>query len=82
MNALHVYEFISYTVTSMEVEGDPVWRDYLRVNHRLLVDAEPIALVVAETLSETLKRTPQTVERVRRQAVLLGVGDLLARFDR
>ena len=81
MARLHVYELASYTATFLEITACPVWRDYLRANYRLQISAEPRALVVAETLTETLKRAPQTMARQYRRESALGLRELLARFD-
>ncbi|HVG30286.1 MAG TPA: ATP-binding protein [Pyrinomonadaceae bacterium] len=81
MNALHTHELASFNATFMEISANPVWRDYLRASYRLQVAAEPRALVVADTLIETLKRAPQTMARHYRRASALGLRDLLARFD-
>jgi serine/threonine-protein kinase RsbW len=81
MNALHTHELASFNATFMEISANPVWRDYLRASYRLQVAAEPRALVVADTLIETLKRAPQTMARHYRRASALGLRDLLERFD-
>ncbi|MFL6228879.1 MAG: ATP-binding protein [Pyrinomonadaceae bacterium] len=81
MNALHTHELASFNATFMEISTNPVWRDYLKASYRLQVAAEPRALVVAETLLETLKRAPQTMARHYRRASALGLRQLLSRFD-
>ena len=81
MNALHTHELASFNATFMEMSADTVWRDYLKASYRLQVAAEPRALVVAETLVETLKRAPQTMARHYRRAAALGLRELLARFN-
>lgn len=81
MNALHTHELASFNATFMEISANPVWRDYLKASYRLQVAAEPRALVVADTLIETLKRAPQTMARHYRRASALGLRDLLERFD-
>jgi serine/threonine-protein kinase RsbW len=81
MNALHTRELASFNATFMEISTNAVWRDYLKASYRLQVAAEPRALVVAETLLETLKRAPQTMARHYRRANALGLRDLLSRFD-
>ena len=81
MNALHTHELASFNATFMEMSTNTVWRDYLRASYRLQVAAEPRALVVADTLVETLKRAPQAMARHYRRATALGLRDLLARFD-
>lgn len=81
MNALHTHELASFNATFMEISSAAVWRDYLKASYRLQVAAEPRALVVAETLLETLKRAPQTMARHYRRASALGLRELLARFE-
>jgi serine/threonine-protein kinase RsbW len=81
MSALHTHELASFNATFMEMSADTVWRDYLKASYRLQVAAEPRALVVAETLVETLKRAPQAMARHYRRAAALGLRDLLARFN-
>lgn len=79
--ALHVSELASFNATFMEIGTESLWRDYLRASYRLQVSVEPRALVVADTLVETLKRAPQTMARHYRRAAALGLRELLARFD-
>jgi serine/threonine-protein kinase RsbW len=81
MFALHVRELASFNATFMEIGTESLWRDYLRASYRLQVAAEPRALVVADTLVETLKRAPQTMARHYRRAAALGLRELLARFN-
>jgi serine/threonine-protein kinase RsbW len=79
---LHVHELASLNANFVEAGSDSlVWLDYLRARYRLEVAAEPRALVVAETLSETLKRAPQTMARHYRRAAALGLRELLERFN-
>ena len=81
MFALHVRELASFNATFMEISTESLWRDYLRASYRLQVATEPRALVVADTLVETLKRAPQTMARHYRRAAALGLLELLAQFD-
>ncbi|MDQ1611170.1 MAG: serine/threonine-protein kinase RsbW [Pyrinomonadaceae bacterium] len=81
MFALHVRELASFNATFMEIGTETLWRDYLRASYRLQVAVEPRALVVADTLVETLKRAPQTMARHYRRAAALNLRELLARFD-
>ncbi|MGI9107031.1 MAG: ATP-binding protein [Pyrinomonadaceae bacterium] len=81
MFSLHVHELASFNATFMQIGTESLWRDYLRANYRLQVAVEPRALVVADTLVETLKRAPQTMARHYRRASALGLRELLARFN-
>lgn len=79
---LHVHELASLNANFIEAGSDSlVWSDYLRARYRLEVAAEPRALVVAESLSETLKRAPQTMARHYRRVAALGLRELLERFN-
>ncbi len=79
---LHVHELASVNANFVDASTDSlVWSDYLRTRYRLEVAAEPRALVVAETLSETLKRAPQTMARHYRREAALGLRELLERFN-
>lgn len=81
MRDLHARELANFHATHVEVTPGLVWRDYLRISYRLQVAAEPRALVVADTLVETLKRAPQTLARHYRREAALKLGDLLRRFN-
>src|SRR5437763_755153 len=63
MRLLHMHELASFQATFVETTPSAVWRDYLRVSYRLHISVEPRALVVADTLVESLKRAPQTMAR-------------------
>lgn len=79
---LHVNELASLNANFIEVgNGSFAWGDYLSTRYRMEVAAEPRALVVAETLLETLKRAPQTMARHYRRAAALGLRELLQRFN-
>jgi serine/threonine-protein kinase RsbW len=79
---LHVHELASLNANFIEAGSDSlVWSDYLRARYRLEIAAEPRALVVAETLSGTLKRAPHTMARHYRREAALGLRELLERFN-
>ena len=79
---LHVHELASLNANFIEAGSNSlVWSDYLRARYRLEVAGEPRALVVADTLSETLKRAPQTMARHYRREAALGLRELLERFN-
>ena len=79
---LHVHELASMNSNFIEAGNNSlIWSDYLRARYRLEVGAEPRALVVADTLSETLKRAPQTMARHYRREAALGLRELLERFN-
>ncbi|HYH85356.1 MAG TPA: ATP-binding protein [Pyrinomonadaceae bacterium] len=81
MRLLHMHELASFHATFVETTPGHVWRDFLRISYRLQVAAEPRALVVADTLVETLKRAPRTMARHYRREAALNLGDLMQRFD-
>ena len=82
MRKLHVYELASLSANFIEAGSESlVWSDYLRARYRLEVAVEPRALVVAEMLSEVLKRAPQTMARHYRREAALGLRELLKRFN-
>lgn len=67
--------------TIVENGTNAVWNDCIRIGYRLHVEASPRALVLAETLTEVLKRAPQQMARYYRRAAALDLRELLARFD-
>ncbi|HEX8072878.1 MAG TPA: ATP-binding protein [Pyrinomonadaceae bacterium] len=81
LTGLHGHELASFNGTYVELGQSTVWRDYLRASYRLQIAAEPRALVVAETLVETLKRAPQTMARHYRRESALRLGELMRGFD-
>lgn len=79
---LHMNELASLNANFIAVgNGSFAWSDYLATRYRMEVAAEPRALVVAETLLETLKRAPHTMARHYRRAAALGLRELLQRFN-
>ncbi|HEX8775108.1 MAG TPA: ATP-binding protein [Pyrinomonadaceae bacterium] len=79
---LHINELASLNANFIEVgNGSHAWSDYLATRYRMEVAAEPRALVVAETLLETLKRAPHTMARHYRRAAALGLRELLVYFN-
>lgn len=81
MKDLHTHELAGFYSTYVETTPGVVWRDYLNVTYRLHVAVEPRALVVADTLMETMKRAPQTMARYYRRESAMKVAELLRRFD-
>lgn len=78
---LHVEELINWDGETIDVGGEPTWRDYLRSRFRLDALREPRALVVAELLAGALKRAPQTIERHYKRIAHLHLRALLDRFN-
>jgi serine/threonine-protein kinase RsbW len=81
MRLLHTHELATLHATYVEAAPGQAWRDYLRVSYRLHVAVEPRALVVADTLVETLKRAPRALAQQYRRAAALGLRKLLRQFD-
>ncbi len=82
IDALHVYELANSSATFVEVNAESyAWMDYLRVHYRIEVAGESRALVVADTLIETLKRAPQAMARKYRREAALGLRELLGHFN-
>lgn len=81
MRLLHMHELASFHATYVETTPTTLWRDFLRVSYRLQVAAEPRALVVADTLVESLKRAPLTMARHYRRESALKLGDVMRGFN-
>jgi serine/threonine-protein kinase RsbW len=82
LRKLHMHEFVNWNGALVESGGGPqVWKDYLKTRYRLDVLNEPRAVVVADALTEALKRAPQTMSRHYKQQAKLGLRALLAGFD-
>ncbi len=78
---LHGLELASRAANSIKVGDELVWRDYLRAQYKAEVAGEPRARVVAETLLDALKRSPQTLERHYRRKSALALRPVLERFN-
>ncbi|MBA2525047.1 MAG: hypothetical protein H0V18_04570, partial [Pyrinomonadaceae bacterium] len=82
LHGLHIQEFINWDGATIEVGGgSATWKDYLNVRFRLDILNEPRALVVADTITDALKRAPHTMARHYRRVTTLGLRSLLAMFD-
>jgi serine/threonine-protein kinase RsbW len=82
IHQLHMRELINASASLVEVnKAARVWRDYLSASYRIEAAGESRALVVADTLVETLKRAPRTMARKYRRETALGLRELLAQFD-
>lgn len=82
LHRLHVQELVNWASASVDATtGSPTWRDYLKTQYRLDVLGQPRALVVADALSDALKRAPQTMARYYKQAANLGLRELVFQFD-
>ena len=82
LHGLHIQEFINWDGATIEAGGgSATWKDYLKVRFRLDILNEPRALVVADSITDALKRAPHTMARHYRRVTTLGLRALLARFD-
>lgn len=82
LRGLHIQEFISRDGSMIQTGGGSyVWTDYLNARYRLDVTHEPRALVVAETITNALKRAPQTMARYYRSKASIGLRQVLSSFN-
>lgn len=82
LQQLHVHEFVNWSGNTVELDnGPPAWKDYLKTRYRLDVMNESRALVVADTLSDSLKRAPHTMARHYKQVTKQELKAVLSRFD-
>lgn len=82
MRLLNTNEIIRVTTNLAEAMSEnEVLCDYVTARFRLETVADNRALVVGETLSEFLKRAPQTMARFYRRSSAIGLRELLAVFD-
>lgn len=82
LRALHIQELVNWDGETINVGGgSSVWKDYLRSRFRLDALHEPRALVVADVMSDALKRAPQTIARHYRRNASLRLRELLGRFN-
>lgn len=82
LRLLHSQELINRDGEMIDIEaGSRVWRDYLKARFRIDALHEPRALVVAEVISDTLKRAPQAVARRYRRAAALPLRNLIDKFN-
>ncbi len=79
LNTNEIVRLSSNTIEAMS-END-VLNDYLKARLRLEIMAENRALVVAEMLSDFLKRAPQTMAKFYRQNSAIGLRAILAAFN-
>lgn len=82
LHGLHAHELLNVNASIVEMNGAPlVWHDYLRARYQWEVAVEPRASVLADILTELLKRAPQTMARHYRREAAVGLRELLERFD-
>ena len=82
LHHLHIYELINWSGPSADVTTGPQpWKDYLKANYRLNILSEPRALVVADTISDSLKRAPRAMARHYKELERIGLREVLNQFD-
>jgi len=82
LRGLHEQELINWDDSFVEVAGGSrAWKDYFRLRYRLEVQSEPRALVIADTITEALKRAPHTMASHYRHKAAFGLRELLAGFN-
>ncbi len=82
LRGLHTNELISISASQIETPGkESPFGDYMKSRYKLEVVNEPRAMVVADTLLESLKRAPQTMARSYRRSVAVGLRDILNNFN-
>lgn len=82
MRGLHINELVSISASQVELpsENSP-FGDYMKSRYRLEVINEPRALVVADTLLDSLKRAPQTMAKNYRKSAAFGLRQILDKFN-
>lgn len=82
LRLLHIQELINCDGEMIDITGgSTLWRDYLKSRFRLDALDEPRALVVADVMSDALKRAPQTIARHLHGAASLPLRELLGKFN-
>jgi serine/threonine-protein kinase RsbW len=82
IRALNAFEIIILNNTIIEVTDNlDIFSDYIKLRFRLEILSEPRALVVADFLSESLKKAPLTMANFYRKTSALGLRELLAVFN-
>ncbi len=82
LHRLHIQEFVNWSGPTFDATTGPqVWKDYLKTQYRLDVLSEPRALVVADTLADSLKRAPHTMAVHYKQLAQFGLREVMSQFD-
>jgi len=82
LHHLHIQEFVNWDGNYIEfADGPQAWKDYLKTRYRLNVLNDARALVVADTLTDSLKRAPHTMARQYKRVARYELRELLAQFD-
>jgi serine/threonine-protein kinase RsbW len=82
LRRLHIYEFLNWNGPTLDATtGSQPWKDYLKVNYRLVVMNDPRALVVADAIADSLKRAPHTMALHYRKLGRFSLRDIVGQFD-
>jgi serine/threonine-protein kinase RsbW len=82
LHHLHIQEFVNWMGPTVDATtGSQTWKDYLRAAYRLAIKADPRALVVAETIADSLKRAPNTMAQHYRQSDRIDLRSVVEAFD-
>jgi serine/threonine-protein kinase RsbW len=82
LHHLHIHEFVNWTGAIVDsTTGLQTWKDYLKANYRLTVSNQPRALVVAEAITDSLKRAPHTMARHYKRLGRIDLREVLRAFD-
>ena len=82
LRTLHIQELVNWDGETVDAETGPTaWRDFVRTRFRLDTLREPRALVVADLMSATLRRAPQTIALHYRRAASLRLREVLSKFN-
>src|SRR6185295_7544024 len=82
LHQLHIQEFVNWTGATVDATtGSQTWKDYLRAAYRLAIKTDPRALVVAETIADSLKRAPNTMAQHYRQSDRIDLRNVVEAFD-
>ncbi|PYS68826.1 MAG: hypothetical protein DMF69_18900 [Acidobacteria bacterium] len=82
LHRLHIQEFVNWNGPIVDATTGPqTWKDFLKAQYRLDILGEPRALVVADALSDSLKRAPHTMASHYRHLAQLELRGLTAQFN-
>jgi serine/threonine-protein kinase RsbW len=82
LHKLHIHEFANWNGTSIDpTAGAQPWKDFLKVSYRLAVLNEPRALVVADAITDALKRAPHTIARHYKRLGQISLREVAVQFD-
>jgi serine/threonine-protein kinase RsbW len=82
LQRLHMHEFVNWDGRNIQSgTGPQIWKDYLKIRYQLDVENKPRALVMARTLTDALKRAPDTMNRHHKQSRLVNLGKLVSHFN-